>query len=68
MNEFEIRDKLISEREEIKSFEDLVAFLKEVREYNSDYGGAPRAIAQAALATAQCSLMISVLQNFKPVA
>ena len=53
MNEFEIRDKLISEREEIKSFEDLVAFLKEVREYNSDYGGAPRAIAQAALATAQ---------------
>lgn len=52
MNEFEIRDKLKTDRKEIKSFDDLVNFLKEAREYNFDYGGAPRAIAQAALATA----------------
>ena len=52
MNEFEIRDKLKTDRKEIKSFDDLVNFLKEAREYNVDYGGAPRAIAQAALATA----------------
>ena len=52
MNEFEIKDKLKTDRMEIKTFDDLVAFLKESREYSFDYGGAPRAIAQAALATA----------------
>ena len=52
MNEFEVRDKLKTDRKEIKTFDDLVAFLKEAREYNFDYGGAPRAIAQAVLATA----------------
>lgn len=52
MNEFEVRDKLKTDRKEIKTFDDLVVFLKEAREYNFDYGGSPRAIAQAALATA----------------
>ena len=45
MNEFEIRDKLKTDRKEIKTFDDLVNFLKEAREYNFDYGGTPRAIA-----------------------
>ena len=36
MNEFEIRDKLKIDRKEIKSFDDLVNFLKEAREYNVD--------------------------------
>lgn len=53
MNEFEIRDELREKRKNIKSFEDLTAFLKDVEEnYNTDYGGAPRAIAQASLAVA----------------
>lgn len=52
MNEFEVRDKLKTDRKEIKTFEDLVTFLKEAREYNFDYGSAPRTIAQVALATA----------------
>ena len=52
MNEFEVRDKLESDRKEIKSFEDLVNFLKEVKECKFDYGVAPIAISQAALATA----------------
>lgn len=54
MNEFEIRDELREKRKSIESFEDLTAFLKDVEEnYNTDYGGAPRAIAQASLAVAQ---------------
>jgi len=32
MNEFEIRDKLKTDRKEIKSFDDLVNFLKEARD------------------------------------
>lgn len=53
MNEFEIRDELREKRKNIKSFDDLTAFLKDVEEnYNTDYGGAPRAIAQASLAVA----------------
>lgn len=51
MNEFEMRDKLREERKNIKSFEDLTAFLKEVEvNYNCGYGEAPRAMAQACLA------------------
>lgn len=34
MSEFEVRDKLKTDRKEIKTFEDLVNFLKEAREYN----------------------------------
>lgn len=52
-NEFEARAELVQKRGEIKSFEDLTAFLKNVKEnYNYDYGVAPRSIAQAALAVA----------------
>lgn len=53
MNEFEMRDELREKRKEIKTFEDLTAFLKDVEEnYGNGYGDAPRAIAQAALAVA----------------
>lgn len=53
MNEFEIRDELREKRKNIKFFEDLTAFLKDIEEnYNTDYGGTPRAIAQASLAVA----------------
>lgn len=53
MNEFEVRDTLHEKRKEIKTFDDLTAFLKDVTEnYNIGYGEAPRAMAQAALATA----------------
>lgn len=53
MNEFELRDELAAKRKEIKTFEELAEFLKYVKENcNSGYGEAPRAIAQAALATA----------------
>lgn len=53
MNEFEIRDELRKKRRKIKTFEDLIAFLKDVEEnYNTDYGVAPRAIAQASAAVA----------------
>lgn len=52
-NEFEAQAELIQKRSEIKSFEDLTAFLKDVKEnYNYDYGVAPRSIAQATLAVA----------------
>lgn len=51
MNEFELRDELAKKRREIKTFEDLTEFLKYVEENcNYDYGGAPRAMAQACLA------------------
>lgn len=50
-DEFEAREELAKKRKEIESFDDLVAFLKDVKEnYNYDYGVAPRSIAQAALA------------------
>lgn len=53
MNEFELRDKLKEDRENIKSFDELISFLQNVKENcNYGYGEAPRAIAQAALATA----------------
>lgn len=53
MNEFELRDKLVDMRKEIKTFEELTEFLKYVKENcNEDYGGAPRAMAQACLAVA----------------
>lgn len=52
-DEFEARKELVQKRSEIKTFEDLTAFLKDVKEnYNYDYGVAPRSIAQAALAVA----------------
>lgn len=51
--EFEIKEQLEKERKDIKSFDDLVAFLQRVKDTcNTGYGTAPRAIAQAALATA----------------
>ena len=53
-NEFEARETLREERKEIKSFDDLVSFLQNVKDnYNTGYGTAPRAIAQAAIATAK---------------
>lgn len=52
-HEFIVRDKLAEQRKQIKTFEDLTAFIKDVEEhYNCGYGEAPRAIAQAALAVA----------------
>lgn len=64
-NELDIREELIGKRSQIKSFDDLVAFLKDVKDnYNpsidslSDeeqevwYGAVVRAAAQAAIATA----------------
>ncbi len=51
--EFEVKAQLEKERKDIKSFDDLVAFLQRVKDNcNTGYGTAPRAIAQAALATA----------------
>ena len=51
--EFEVKAQLEEERKDIKSFDDLVAFLQRVKDTcNTGYGTAPRAIAQAALATA----------------
>lgn len=52
-NEFDAKKELEEERENIKSFDNLVNFLQRIKDnYNTDYGTAPRAIAQAALATA----------------
>ena len=51
--EFEVKAQLEKERKDIKSFDNLVTFLKNVKDNcNTGYGTAPRAIAQAALATA----------------
>ena len=51
--EFEVKAQLEKERENIKTFDDLVSFLERVKSTcNTGYGTAPRAIAQAALATA----------------
>lgn len=53
LDEFEMRDLLQQKRKEIKDLDDLMEFLKYVKENcNYDYGVAPRSIAQAALATA----------------
>lgn len=52
--EFEVKEQLEKERKDIKSFDDLVSFLQKVKDNcNTGYGTVPRAIAQAALATAQ---------------
>ena len=52
-NEFEARDELIEKRKDIRNIHELKEFIADVAEcYNYDYGVAPRAIAQAALATA----------------
>ena len=52
-DEFATKQELKDKRKNIKSFDDLVEFLKDVDEhYNIGYGDSPRAIAQAALATA----------------
>lgn len=54
MNEFELRDELREKRENIKTIDDLVEFLKYVKDNcNCGYGETPRAIAQAAVATAR---------------
>lgn len=53
MDEFEVKQELETKRTEIKSFEELCDFLKYIKENcNTDYGVAPRAIAQAALGVA----------------
>ena len=53
LDEFEMRDLLQQKRKEIKDLDDLMEFLKYVKENcNYDYGVVPRSIAQAALATA----------------
>ena len=52
-HEFAVRDELREKRSSIKTFDELVEFLKDVKEnYNSGYGEAPRAMAQASLAVA----------------
>lgn len=51
--EFEVRDQLEKMRKDIHSFDELVDFLKYVKDNcNTGYGTAPRSIAQAALAVA----------------
>lgn len=52
--EFQAKEELQVKRREIgEDFDKLVEFLKDVRDnYNYDYGTAPRAIAQASVATA----------------
>lgn len=51
MNEFELREMLEKKRKEVKSFDELVDFLKYVEDNcNTGYGEAPRAMAQACLA------------------
>lgn len=52
-SEFKTRDDLRAKRKNIKTFDDLVEFLRDVKDnYNIGYGDAPRAIAQAALGVA----------------
>lgn len=53
MNEFEVRDILREKRNNIKTFDELVEFLRDVKDnYDCGYGEAPRAMAQASLAVA----------------
>lgn len=53
MDEFKMRDELREKRKNIKTFDELVEFLKDVeKNYGNGYGEAPRAIAQACLAVA----------------
>lgn len=52
-NEFDAKKTLENERKNIDSFDDLVKYIQNIKDnYNIGYGTAPRAIAQAALATA----------------
>lgn len=52
-NEFDAKETLEKERKNIKSLEDLTNYIQNIKDnYNIGYGTAPRAIAQAALATA----------------
>jgi hypothetical protein len=51
--EFEIKKELQDRRKQIKDFDALTKYLKDIEEnYNCGYGEAPRAIAQASLAVA----------------
>lgn len=51
-NEFEAKEILEKERRNIKSFDDLMNYIQNIRDnYDIGYGTSPRAIAQAALAT-----------------
>ncbi len=52
-DEFEAQDELRARRKEIKDLDDLFKLIEDVKDnYNTGYGVAPRAIAQAAVATA----------------
>ena len=52
-DEFEVQDELRARRKEIKGLGDLLELIVDVKDnYNTGYGVAPRAIAQAAVATA----------------
>lgn len=52
-NEFEAKETLEKERKNINSFDELVNYIQNIKDnYNIGYGTAPRAIAQATLATA----------------
>ena len=51
-NEFEVKEILEKERKNIKSLDDLMNYIQNIRDnYDIGYDTAPRAIAQAALAT-----------------
>ena len=53
MDELEFKKDLVEKRSKITNFDELIEFLKYVKENgNCGYGEAPRAIAQAALAVA----------------
>lgn len=53
MDELDVKSLLEEKRKTIKTFEDLVGFLKEIKEnYNTSYGTSVRAAAQACLAVA----------------
>lgn len=51
-SEFEVKRELEENRKNIQTLDELFDYLKEISNYNTGYGIAPRAIAQAALATA----------------
>ena len=65
--EFIAKEELQAKRREIgEDFDKLVEFLKEVRDnYNTDYGTAPRAIAQASVATAWYLASVFGITNFQ---
>lgn len=52
-NEFEAKETLEKERKNINSLDELINYIQNIKDnYNIGYGTAPRAIAQATLATA----------------